>query len=385
MVGLEKQLESAQRFLAGVRALASYEDIEQKQLKGLLIALCKCKDLSTSQAAALLEGIDPRIWSEGAVEELQREIAAKTSQVEVDKERTKMQDFSQIPRHLTPELARMILEGPATSDQILQALCVHAGRMSLRVPSEFTIAVLVTLSNWKQIQGGLTEQGKYLLLQDEKLLVRKRLVALNKVANGILALPMDPAELPQNLRQAAFGNGAPFAMDEVAVAVIQEAKTMPLRGTNRSVSLSSTTRRGAEEGSADWTVRAITAAVQGAVAASRSLGNGSTAARAASLTRAAREVRPQEMLALTNVPHAEMMAEVSTRSTGAPLLGSTRSLDVGLGSTRAVEAQADVAPGSEAVPETHGDVEVQLAALWDAAPKPKAQAKSLSKSDRLLE
>ena len=100
MVGLEKQLESAQRFLAGVRALASYEDIEQKQLKGLLIALCKCKDLSTSQAAALLEGIDPRIWSEGAVEELQREIAAKTSQVEVDKERTKMQDFSQIPRSL---------------------------------------------------------------------------------------------------------------------------------------------------------------------------------------------------------------------------------------------------------------------------------------------
>ena len=160
MVVLEKQLEAAQRFLAGVRALASYEDIGQKQLKGLLIALCKCKDLSTSQAAAFLEGIDPRIWSEGAVEELQREVAAKTSQVQVDKERTKMQGFSQIPRFLTPELARMILEGPATSDRILQALCLHAGRMSLRVPSEFTIAVFVTLSNWQQIQGGLTEQGK---------------------------------------------------------------------------------------------------------------------------------------------------------------------------------------------------------------------------------
>ena len=161
MVVLEKQLEAAQRFLAGVRALASYEDIEPKQLKGLLIALCKCKDLSTSQAAAFLEGIDPRIWSEGAVEELQREVAAKTSQVQVDKERTKMQGFSQIPRFLTPELARMILEGPATSDRILQALCLHAGRMSLRVPSEFTIAVFVTLSNWQQIQGGLTEQGKF--------------------------------------------------------------------------------------------------------------------------------------------------------------------------------------------------------------------------------
>ena len=39
------------------------------------------------------------------------------------------------------------------------------------------------------------------------------------------------------------------------------------------------------------------------------------------------------MLALTNVPHAEMMAEGSTRSAGAPALGSTRSVDLGVGST----------------------------------------------------
>ena len=38
-----------------------------------------------------------------------------------------------------------------------------------------------------------------------------------------------------------------------------------------------------------------------------------------------------------------------------------------------------MAPGTEAVPGTHGDVEAQLAALWDAAPKAKAKAKSLSK------
>ena len=77
MVALEKQLEASQRFLGGVRALASYEDIQQKQLKGLLTALGKSKDLSTSQAAAFLEGIDSRLWSAGALETLQREVAAR--------------------------------------------------------------------------------------------------------------------------------------------------------------------------------------------------------------------------------------------------------------------------------------------------------------------
>ena len=68
MVALEKQLEASQRFLGGVRSLASYEDIQQKQLRGLLIALGKSKDLSTSQAASFVEAIGSRLWSEAAVE-----------------------------------------------------------------------------------------------------------------------------------------------------------------------------------------------------------------------------------------------------------------------------------------------------------------------------
>ena len=48
MVAVDKHLESAQRFLRGVRALSSYADIEQKQLRGLLTALAKCQKLSTA-------------------------------------------------------------------------------------------------------------------------------------------------------------------------------------------------------------------------------------------------------------------------------------------------------------------------------------------------
>ena len=120
MVALEKQLEASQRFLAGVRALASYEDIQQKQLKGLLTALGKSKDLSTSQAAAFLEGIDSRLWSAAALETLQREVAVKTSQVEVDGARRRIQDFSQIIHFLPQDVSTLILEGKTSSDQVLR-------------------------------------------------------------------------------------------------------------------------------------------------------------------------------------------------------------------------------------------------------------------------
>ena len=160
MVALEKQLEASQRFLGGVRSLASYEDIQQKQQRRLLIALGKSKDLSTSQAASFAEAIGSRLWSEAAVEELQRQVAAKTSQVEVDSGRGRMQDFSQIIHFLTQDLATMILEGKAPADTVLRALCLHAGRMSLRVPSEQTIATFVTLANWQLFCHGMTEKGE---------------------------------------------------------------------------------------------------------------------------------------------------------------------------------------------------------------------------------
>ena len=164
MVALEKQLEASQRFLHGVRSLASYEDIQQKQLKGLQFALDKTKDLSTSQAAVFLESIDSRLWSKDAMQELKHLVASKTSQVEADGERRKMQDFSQISQFLTQEVATMILDGKASAQQVMRALCLHAGRMPLRVPSEFTMAVLVTVSNWQQ-----------------KVSVRKTLVAMEDV------------------------------------------------------------------------------------------------------------------------------------------------------------------------------------------------------------
>jgi len=159
-----------------VGVLRAYEDIQQKQLRGLLIALGKSKDLSTSQAASFVEAIDSRLWSVAAVEELQRQVAAKTSQGEVDSERRRMQDFSQIIHFLTPDLATMILEGNAPADTVLRGLCLHAGRMSLRVPSEQTIATFVTLANWRwEYCNLLNRHREFLWCRRAAWLVRKLL------------------------------------------------------------------------------------------------------------------------------------------------------------------------------------------------------------------
>eukprot|EP00435_Cladocopium_sp_Y103_P072894 s1543_g41.t1 len=220
----------------------SYVDIQQKQLKGLLASLSKCKELSTAQAVAFLEGIDRSLWSDASVEELQLRVAGKTSQVEADGERRPMQDFSQIGQVLTDDLATMILEGKVTVDQILRAMCLHAGRMSVRVPSEFTIAVFVTLANWRQIEAGMSDSEKFLLLQQQMPVIRKLLLAMEGTGTAIAALPMAFGELPDNLRQAAFGVALPRNLGDTAVAMMQAARTMPLRMTNRAVSAASTMR-----------------------------------------------------------------------------------------------------------------------------------------------
>jgi hypothetical protein len=236
----------------------------------------------------------------------------KTSQVEVDGERRKMQDFSQIIHFLSQDVSTLILEGKATSDQVLQALCLHAGRMSPRVPSELTIAVFVTLANWQQIRDGMTDKGKFLLLQQQKGFVRRCLAAMDDETNPLSALPlMDFRQLPANLRQAAFGDTLPVNMAESGVSMMQAAKTMPLRLTNRTVVTAASTGQLKEDAADDWTTRAITAAVKGAMAASQSfLGNDALVATAAKATTVVpslpAEVRPPEMLALTNAPHAEM-------------------------------------------------------------------------------
>lgn len=209
-----------------------------------------------------------------------------------------------------------------------------------------------------------------MLLQWQKQFVRKCLAALDDVTNPLSASPLDFGQLPAHLRQAAFRESLPVNMAESGVAMMQAARTMPMRGTNRALGSALSTGQPKEDPTAEWTTRAITAAVQGVVAASHSLlGGAGVAATAANATHVVPsmlvEARPPEMLALTNAPHAEMEAKESTPH------GNT--------STGRM-AVAQSAPPQDGVDVEHnlGDVEAQLAALRDVAPKAKAKSKAKS-------
>ena len=58
MSALEKQFRACVKFLNGVRSLPQYENVERKQLQGLVTAVGKVAPLSAAQASTLLEWVD---------------------------------------------------------------------------------------------------------------------------------------------------------------------------------------------------------------------------------------------------------------------------------------------------------------------------------------
>ena len=308
VAALDKHLESSQRFLTGVRSLSSCADIEKRQLRGLLLALDKCQKLSTAQGAAFLEALDQTLWSSSSLEELRLRVAEKTMQVEEASARRTLQDFSQLYLFLTEELAAAILTGSMNNDQLLCALCQHAARLSLRAPSEPTIAVMVTLANWQKIQQGIGDKAKFMLLHQQKPVLKRYLLAAGDAPTALAALPTDFRQLPDKLRQDAFGDGAPADLTAHAVAFLQAAKSMPLRGTNRAIAASSAvSQHEHEEETSDWTARMVSAAVRGAMAATRVPDASMNAS-----------VRPTDMLAIMDAPRGDR-EDVSVAEVAAPV------------------------------------------------------------------
>ncbi|CAL1172060.1 unnamed protein product, partial [Cladocopium goreaui] len=302
------ELVGDERFLTGVRSLSSYADIEKKQLRGLLVALDKCQKLSTAQGAAFLEAVDHTLWSSSSLEELRLRVAEKTMQVEEASARRTLQDFSQLYLFLTEELAAAILTGSMNNDQLLCALCQHAARLSLRSPSEPTIAVMVTLANWQKIQQGISDKAKFMLLHQQKPVLKRYLLAAGDAPTALAALPTDFRQLPDKLRQDSFGDGAPADLTAHAVAFLQAAKSMPLRGTNRAIAASSAVRQDThEEETSDWTARMVSAAVRGAMAATRVPDASMNAS-----------VRPTDMLAIMDAPRGDR-EDVSVAEVAAPV------------------------------------------------------------------
>lgn len=89
-----KQLQAAQRFLTGIRELATYANFVEKQAAGVKKSLGKMPAVSPGEAAGILGAIDPQVWSPSHVEGFRLLLASKTKAVVADNVRTTQQDFA---------------------------------------------------------------------------------------------------------------------------------------------------------------------------------------------------------------------------------------------------------------------------------------------------
>ena len=109
-----------------------------------------------------------------------------------------------------------------------------------------------------------------MLLHQQKPVLKRYLLAAGDAPSALAALPTDFRQLPDKLRQDAFGDRAPADLTATAVAFLQAAKSMPLRGTNRAIAASSAvSQHDHDEETSEWTARMVSAAVRGAMAATR--------------------------------------------------------------------------------------------------------------------
>eukprot|EP00435_Cladocopium_sp_Y103_P038537 s3768_g10.t1 len=223
-----KQIEAAQRFLRGVVALGSFSEIREKQWRGVSKSLEKLSVLTPAQAAEWLAALDTELWTSAQVAEYQEKIAAKT------KARGTGQDFLMLPYFLTEELAAMVVtDEDMDRDALLQKLCYHASKLTLRNASEASKAMLLVLANWHGVRK-MSPQDQYQFYVNKKPLVTKFLATVEVGSQALPDLPMSWTELPKDLLKKMFPNGKPAELTaSTAAEMVQLVRHYPLRKDNK--------------------------------------------------------------------------------------------------------------------------------------------------------
>ena len=165
-----------------------------------------------AQAAEWLAAFDGELWTAAQVAEYQASIAEKTKALEEQPMRGTGQDFLMLPYYLTEELATMVLAGEDLDrDALLQKLCYHASKLTLRNASEASKAMLLVLANWRAVCK-MSPQDQYQFYVNKKPLVTKYLSSALAGGQALPGLPMSWQELPKDLLSANFPMGKPAVL-----------------------------------------------------------------------------------------------------------------------------------------------------------------------------
>ena len=206
MAAFLKQVDAAQKFLRGVKTLPNFTELEEKQVLRLQKMLEKVCNVTTEQAAAVLDLLDESLWSEDAGAKLKTMVAEMTAEAEAGQAKRDTQDYRMLPHYMTSDLSEQLKAKQEKENVALQKLCKHAWLLGLRCPSELTLATLLCMAHYNTVSR-MSDKDKYNFLLQKKPLLKKWLGALPDPTPYLLTLPQDPQELPAGMLAAAFPEG----------------------------------------------------------------------------------------------------------------------------------------------------------------------------------
>eukprot|EP00438_Fugacium_kawagutii_P013223 Skav204016 [mRNA] locus=scaffold3530:5749:7164:- [translate_table: standard] len=235
MQSLKRSIAASQQFLTGVRTLSTYAALEARQHDGLLRAFSRVSAYNPTEAADVLSLLDNTLWTAQSLEAFQNCVAEKTlSVVEAGRApRRLMQDFLTLPKLLTQDLMAMVLDSTQDRQFVLQQMCLHAAKLSLRCPTERSLAVLLALSHFPSME--ISSEQEQLDLLDRKREKIRKYLRQHESKFYLVTLPEDFEDLPPDLRKLVFSEGKPAVDQDLITRINHLSRVWCLRVTNQGL------------------------------------------------------------------------------------------------------------------------------------------------------
>ena len=123
-------------------------------------------------------------------------------------------------------------------ERTVERICAHAYALGLRLPSEMTVAMIITLAYQTKVPG-MTGHEKFKLLEKNKPVIKK-LLSGSAPRVFLTTLPAALEDFPWELNEVAFPAGTAPAPQPLHMDFGRVARSWPMRWSNRLAAAGST-------------------------------------------------------------------------------------------------------------------------------------------------
>lgn len=131
-----------------------------------------------------------------------------------------------------------LLEPNTSPAASVERICAHAYALGLRLPSEMTVAMIITLAYQTKVPG-MTGHEKFKLLEKNKPVIKK-LLSGSAPRVFLTTLPAALEDFPWELNEVAFPAGTAPAPQPLHMDFGRVARSWPMRWSNRLAAAGST-------------------------------------------------------------------------------------------------------------------------------------------------